>query len=383
MNKYELVNFCEFDDKAAKSYCAIHNVDEKLNLGDITKVDETKLPYFNFICGGSPCQDFSIAGKQKGSIWICGDCGYEYNPITQHYTKREYCPKCNSVSLDKSRSSLLVEWLRMIRGNKPNWGIYENVKNIVGVKFKSTFDLFIKELEEYGYNTYYQILNAKNYGIPQNRERVYVFIVKKELDSGFFEFPKQFDYIASIKNIIENNVDDKYYKICPSMIKAIEDKKCKILKEDGISSTLTTKQNRWNNAGFYYDKDKALVCEHRYDEGIRTFKDNVFGTLMTTSHCGNKMVYHKEALRFLTEKECFRLMGFSDEDFIKAQQVNKSSNTLYKQAGNSIVVNVLYEIYKAIYLTMPYLFDNLKVSSFFSGIGAFEKALDVFYDEIN
>lgn len=271
----------------------------------------------------------------------------------------------------------------MIRGNKPNWGIYENVKNIVGVKFKSTFDLFIKELEEYGYNTYWKVLNAKNYGIPQNRERVYVFIVKKELDSGFFEFPKQFDYIPSIKNIIENNVDNKYYKKCPSMIKAIEDKKCKILKEDGISSTVTTKQNRWNNAGFYYDKDKVLVCEHRYDEGIRIFEDNVCGTLRTISHCGDKMVYHNEALRFLTEKECFRLMGFSDEDFIKAQQVNKSSNILYKQAGNSIVVNVLYEIYKAIYLTMPYLFDNLKVSSFFSGIGAFEKALDMFYNEIN
>ena len=68
MKKWELINFCEFDDNATKAYCAIHNEDESKNLGDIAKIDETKLNYFNFICGGSPCQDFSVAGKQKGSV---------------------------------------------------------------------------------------------------------------------------------------------------------------------------------------------------------------------------------------------------------------------------------------------------------------------------
>ena len=78
---WKLVNFCEFDKYATKSYCAIHGVDESLNLGDITKVDETKLKPFNMICGGSPCQDFSVAGKQKGSVWTCKECGHEYNPL--------------------------------------------------------------------------------------------------------------------------------------------------------------------------------------------------------------------------------------------------------------------------------------------------------------
>lgn len=129
--KWQLVNFCEFDKYATKSYCAIHNVDESLNLGDITKVDETKLKSFNMICGGSPCQDFSIAGKQKGSVWTCKECGHEYNPLTVHWLKRDKCPCCGSNNIEKTRSSLLVEYLRVIRANKPNFGLYENVKNIV------------------------------------------------------------------------------------------------------------------------------------------------------------------------------------------------------------------------------------------------------------
>lgn len=105
------------------------------------------------------CQDFSVAGKQAGSKWKCKDCDTEYNPLTVHFSKRHKCPNCDSENLDKTRSSLLVEWLRIIRANKPKWGIYENVKNIVGKQFKDTFQMFINELHEYGYNTYYQVLN--------------------------------------------------------------------------------------------------------------------------------------------------------------------------------------------------------------------------------
>lgn len=135
---WELVNFCEFDKYATKSYCAIHNADESKNLGDITKVDETELDDFNMICGGSPCQDFSVAGKQKGSVWTCKDCEHEYNPLTVHWSRRDKCPNCGSENIEKTRSSLLVEYLRVVRANKPNFGIYENVKNIVGKQFKDT-----------------------------------------------------------------------------------------------------------------------------------------------------------------------------------------------------------------------------------------------------
>ena len=208
---YELVNFCEFDKYAAKAYCAVHDIDPKKNLGDIALVDENQLEPFNFICGGSPCQDFSVAGKLKGCKWTCKDCGAEYNPLYVHYSARNTCPECGSENLDKTRSSLLVEWLRIIRANKPNWGVYENVKNIVGKNYKETFDLFLKELDEYGYNCHYKVLNAKDYGVPQNRERVYLIIIKKELDNGEFVFPEPFDNGVRLKDVLEDEVLEKFY----------------------------------------------------------------------------------------------------------------------------------------------------------------------------
>ena len=229
LKNWKLVNFCEFDKYATKSYCAIHGVDESLNLGDITKVDETKLENFNMICGGSPCQDFSVAGKQKGSVWTCKDCGHEYNPLTVHWSQRDKCPNCESNNIEKTRSSLLVEYLRVIRANKPNFGMYENVKNIVGKQFRdTTFKLFEDELHEYGYNTYWKVLNAKDFGIPQNRERVYLIFIKKDLDNGKFVFPEGFDNGIRLKDVLEDKVDEKYYISDDKVQKFLENLKSKI-----------------------------------------------------------------------------------------------------------------------------------------------------------
>ena len=153
------------------------------------------------------------------------------------------------------------------------------------------------------------------------------------------------------------------------------------------------------------NKMNKLVCERRMDEGLRTFKDDVIGTIRTIEWKEQDGVLYvdKEILsdenkenvqaddnsdfgyriRKLTPKECFRLMAFSDEDFDKAKAAGVSNSQLYKQAGNSIVVDVLYYIFINLYKVMPYLFDDLKVGSYFSGIGAFEKALDKTFDSIN
>lgn len=270
---YELVNFCEFDKYATKSYCAIHNVDESLNLGDITKVDEKELKPFTMICGGSPCQDFSVAGKQAGSKWKCTKCNHEYNPLTVHYLKRHKCPVCDSEDIDKTRSSLLVEWLRVIMANKPNWGIYENVKNIVGKQFKDTFNMFIEELNEYGYNTYYKVLNAKDFGVPQNRERVYLVIIKKELDNGFFEFPEGFDSDIRLRDVLEDEVDQKFYVNTPKAKELLEDliKSGKLKKE--FSNTVRSGERKHRQTPMGYDS--SVNCVGYLDKGTGKHQSNM------------------------------------------------------------------------------------------------------------
>ena len=207
---YDLVGFCEIDKYAIESYCAIHNTSIDKNLGDISKADLETLKDMNIdlIVGGSPCQDFSTAGKQKGSIWTCNDCNYEYNPLIVNHNKREYCPICNSTNLEKTRSSLVVEMLKVIKNIKPKYIVYENVKSITSKKFQNTFSLFLNELNEYGYNTYWNILNAKDYNIPQNRERVFVVATLK--DSKFFNFPNKYDSNLKLKDLLEDSVDEKY-----------------------------------------------------------------------------------------------------------------------------------------------------------------------------
>lgn len=456
--RWELVNFCEFDKYAVKSYCAIHNVDESLNLGDITKIDEHNISQFNMICGGSPCQDFRVAGKQKGSVWTCKDCGHEYNPLTVHWSERDKCPECGSNNIEKTRSSLLVEYLRVIRANKPNFGIYENVKNIVGKQFKdTTFKLFTDELEEYGYNVYWKVLNAKNYGIPQNRERVYLIFIKKELDNGKFKYPEPFDNGMRLKDILENEVDEKFYisedkvqKILNSnfmqeklriqdinsscsclLARDYKDPKCiptnnsdanypmrigniygeqfgtgyagNVWDKNGISPTITTCTGggRQPHISEVIDDKIAIrqatkkgyiecgiggVADLSYPESKtrrgRVQENRNICPTITATETGVCRIESPIRIRKLTPKECFRLMGFSDDNF-KAAETMVSNSQLYKQAGNSIVVDVLYYIFVELYKAMPYLFENLKLSSFFSGIGAFEIALDRLYDGIN
>ena len=196
---YELAGFSEIDKYAVKSYCAIHGVDESMNLRDITKIDEKVLPKdIDLITYGFPCQDISIAGEQKG---LFNDDGTQ------------------------TRSGLFFEALRVIETTQPRVAIAENVKNLTGKKFKEQFALVLESLDEAGYNNYWKVLNAKDYGIPQNRERVFIISIRKDIDRGY-EFPKPFPLQLRLKDMLEDEVDEIFY---------ISDERTKSLQRDLIN----------------------------------------------------------------------------------------------------------------------------------------------------
>lgn len=310
-------------------------------------------------------------------MYECLDCDYEFNPLTIRYTGRDTCPKCSSVNLDKTRSSLLIEYLRSVREIKPKYFIYENVKSIIGKKFKDAFNMFNTELQEYGYNTYHQVLNAKDYGIPQNRERIFVIGIRKDIDDGTFEFPKGFDNGLRLKDFLEYEVEEKYYINKPykllnnnnnnSACRQVAKVKLKghdYLKKaydiNCCSPTLPT------GTGGNHESKILEVGYFPYPNSDKKHQSNTFyskdGLSQTLDTCqgGNRQmkIYENGQIRKLTPREYFRLQGFTDNDFDKAKQAlinthyngnDRTNSQMYKQAGNSIVVDVLVHIYKNLF----------------------------------
>ena len=267
------------------------------NLGDISKINYEEIPDFDLMNFSFSCTDLSNSGKQRGMR----------NP--------DGTP---------TRSGLYIYGIKAIRTKKPKYIMIENVKGLIQKKFIDDFYSIIDELEEIGYNCYYPTkedkkgnksptcLNSKDFGIPQNRERIFVIAIRKDIDIKTFEFPIGKDYGVRLKDVLEEQVDEKYY----------------------LSSEIQNK----------------ISCEQRSDEGLKFFKDNICGTLRTIDSCGDKRVIENNyRIRKLTPLEAWRLMGFRDEAFYKAQELGVSDSQLYKQAGNSIVVNCLYYIFKNLF----------------------------------
>lgn len=344
---YELVNYCEIDKYASKSYAAVHNVSESLNLGDVTKVDTSKLPEnINFITYGFPCQDISIAGKQKGL--------YDQNG-------------------EKTRSGLFFEALRIIEDTKPKVAIAENVKNLTGNRFKEQFEIVLDSLESAGYNIYWSVLNAKDYSVPQSRERVFIVSVRKDVDTGLFKFPEPVELKLRLKDILEAEVAEKYYMPDKYISYTSDGHTEPQVKQIGNCCPTRTRDNP--NQGRIYDTEgisPALNCMGGGNrqpcvpvipkticlnskggrggvEGLQpSLKDRIYDSNGIATACTTSdffMPHYTDGLRIrkLTPLECWRLMGFDDQDFYKAEKVN-SNTQLYKQAGNSIVVNVLEAI---------------------------------------
>ncbi len=236
--EYELVNYCEIDKYASLSYSLIHNVSESKNLGDITKVDTSKFPKdIDLITFGFPCQDISLAGKQQG---------FQKNDGST------------------TRSGLFFEALRIIEDTKPRIAIAENVKNLVSKKFNKEFNIVLNSLEKAGYNSYFEVLNSKDFGIPQNRERVFIVSIRKDIDKfNFFEpfmFPRKQELKLRLKDLLESQVDEKYF-LSDKMIsyisatgsKNFKNPDCKINLD--ITRHLKTNQNKRAGTTNYVSND--------------------------------------------------------------------------------------------------------------------------------
>ncbi len=184
--EYDLVGFCEIDKYASRSFAAIHGVSEEKNFGDITKINAESLPTdLDLVTYGFPCQDISAAGKKQGFV-------DEEGKVT--------------------RSGLFFEALRIIEKTKPKVAIAENVKNLVSSKFKTEFGIVLDSLDKAGYNNYWQVLNAKDYDVPQNRERVFIVSIRKDIDTGEgFTFPKPVPLTKRLRDVLEDEVDAKFY----------------------------------------------------------------------------------------------------------------------------------------------------------------------------
>ena len=285
---YKVIDYIENDKNCVKSYNQLYGEDYKPQSVTDYHPPDIKI---DVLMHGSPCQDFSRIGMKQG-----GEVG------------------------SGTRSSLLFETIRIIKEmkEKPTWVIWENVRGVLDRNMRDSFFYYLKELEELGYQNKFEILNAMDFGVAQKRERIFVVSC---LEGNTFSFENlERRQAHSIKKILETEVSKKYLVHQPSMLKLMDtnndyrrDFKARVQIIDDFAYTISTKQMRIPNAG--------LV-----DLGNGKY-------------------------RYLTERECFLLMGFSEEDFKRLREIypekeKTTSSILYKQAGNSIVVQVLEAIFR-------------------------------------
>ena len=303
---YESVACCEIDPYAYASYCAIH--DDTPNLGDITKVeslpDDIDLLTYSF-----PCQDLSMAGRQKGMARGSG-----------------------------TRSGLVWEVERLLACSQlPRVLLMENVDAIVNKKNIEQFNIWIKTLSDMGYTSSWKILNASDFDIPQNRKRCFMVSC---LDGKCFRFPEGKSKTRHLKDLLEPEVDEKYF-LSPERIAKL------IVHRD-------RHQALGHGFGFSVidvEGDAKCVKSRVREEEDTLIQEGMTPTLKCFSNIG---CVQNSRIRRLTPRECWRLMDFSDDEFNKAASTvchgrKMPESQLYKQAGNAICVGVLAEIFKLLF----------------------------------
>jgi len=339
---HEIVAISEIDKYALLAYEKLHG--PTLNLGDISKIE--KLPHADMWTYSFPCTDISLAGRMHG--FDKGSC---------------------------THSSLLWEVQRLldVANNEkelPKYLIMENVKNLVSKKFMPLFNVWLEYLSSLGYKNFYKILNAKDYGVPQNRERVFMVSI---LDySANFNFPTKQELKTKLGDLLEENVDEKYF-LSDKLITCFSSMKNRNglirglrfrprEKEDEYAYTITTAPGsratdtyiivpQATKAGYAIAYIGDGIYTNRCQSKRGVVQRNMIPTLKTS--CSDVAVVVKDpneliSIRRLTPRECWRLMGWKDDDINKVMDGSISNTQLYKMAGNSIVVSCLVELIKSI-----------------------------------
>ncbi|MBQ3690159.1 MAG: DNA (cytosine-5-)-methyltransferase [Bacteroidales bacterium] len=361
--EYDLVGWSEIDKYAIKAHDALYPQYANRNFGDITKIDWNAVPDFDLLTYSSPCQDFSIAGLQQG-----GEKG------------------------SGTRSSLLWEVEKAIATKRPKWLLMENVAALVSHKFKPLLLRWMHTIEKYGYKNLTKVLNAKNYNIPQNRERVFVV---STLNKEPFFFPRPKPLKRSIINVLEKTVDERYF-LTDAQIESYQsssyiqnkrrlqekqwcdtltardwkDPKCvcvgrltsdkwgkthestrRVYSPDGISPTLNCCEGGNLQPKILADFGGVSVNPISHALEFKDKWDTEKSPALRASdykapHCAKL----GDRIRKLTPRECFRLMDVSDSDIDKIQAAGISNSQQYKLAGNSICVGVLVDIFRKMFI---------------------------------
>lgn len=295
----ETVFVSEIDENAQKTYTANFKDDFSIQ-GDITKIKEEDIPSFDICLAGFPCQAFSIAGKRQG--------------FNDNY--KNVC-----------RGTLFFDVARICEYHKPKVIFCENVKGLVSHDKGRTFKIICQTLNDIGYKVFYKILNSKDFGVPQKRERIYIVAFRNDINCNGFEFPEGFDSSKRIKDIIEENpVSAKYY-----------------LSDTYLGTLMRHKaRHEAKGHGFGYEiKDmndiaNTIVCGGMGRERNLIIDKRQKDLTPVTHIKGN---VNTQGIRKMTPREWARLQSFPDSFILPLADTH-----LYKQMGNSVTVNVINAI---------------------------------------
>lgn len=331
---HEIIFACDNNPFVRQSYLANYNIETNNYFEDILNLDGSQFKEeIDLLVGGSPCQSFSSVGKRKG--------------------------------LDDDRGNLVFEFIRIVKESSPNIFIFENVKGLLTVDKGETFkNVIMPRFKKLGYSLFYETLNSKDFGIPQHRERLFVIGFKDKRTE--YKFPKSFELKLKVKDLLLDNADEKYYlgEKGINFVTSLKQQKMSSTQINGDIALCQRANQQFNWHGdFITDPYKPVEQKYflseavkRYvlAEGTKNFKSKpktdlevarpLLSSMGSMHRAGVDNYYtYQERIRKLAPRECLRLMGFSDNF-----KIIVSDTQMYKQAGNSMVVDVIMHLIKSL-----------------------------------